>query len=94
MSKFERHDIALQNHTEAEIAAVEKEMLKIRIERVKSSKDPVVEAESDRFATVKDSTLHKVDKKKIAEELQQHSTPPQGRKKTNQTKGLFSRFRR
>lgn len=40
MSKIERRNIALAGHTEDEIADVEKEVLEIRQERKKSSKDP------------------------------------------------------
>lgn len=40
MSKIQRRDIALQNHTEDEIALVEKELVEIRQERLKSSKEP------------------------------------------------------
>lgn len=59
-SKFERHDICSQNHSLAEIAAGEKEMLQIRIEWLQSSKDedPVEADQTTRFGKSKDGTAN------------------------------------
>lgn len=99
MSKFERHNIALEDNTEAEISQVEKEMLQIRLGRFRSSKDVIEEEEDDggnpKFRPARDSVQTQSERADTEVESPQNKAKDKGETKTTkQRRKLFSRFRR